>query len=122
MFSDIAWSLYWYLVTGSITSVMAVFGVSGCMVLLFCSLAAYKDYEMEASKGFFKWAIIALLIASPRLFYPTKSEVTWILGGSTALTLGSSIAYAEGAKELPQNIVNAANYFLKEFKDNETEE
>ena len=56
---------------------------------------------------------VALTILSS--FYPSKSDLAWIAGGTAA----ASIASSDEAKELPDNLLKAANAFLAGLNEDE---
>ena len=63
------------------------------------------------SKVFFPIFVVGILLQS---MYPEKEDLTYIIGGATALTSAQYVAGSEEAKQLPDNVLKAANKFLED--------
>ena len=65
--------------------------------------------------------ISAIVLVSTLLvqsFYPSKESIAYIIGGATVW----NVAKMEEVQELPENLVNAANTFLKGVAKEEEED
>lgn len=52
-------------------------------------------------------------------FYPTKEDLAWIIGGAVAWNGATLALESQGAKQLPENVINAMNYFLESIQEEE---
>ena len=117
MFEHTAWTVYWYLTLGKVATTLAI--ISGiAIVIMFVGvfIAAMED-ERGIAKRIAKLLSIPFFILFITLFYPSVDNMKVILGGSTAIVIGSSVADAEGADKIPQNVVNAVNTFLEKIDE-----
>ena len=102
--------IYLYIVFGNVVTSLMLALVVGGIILVMYSFVSYMENGKNIFKPYFKqigWFCgLSILMAC---LYPSKDDLKFILGGYVV----SSITEVEGVKELPENIVKAANVFLE---------
>lgn len=69
-----------------------------------------EDIFSGAKRSAKVWAGLLVLV----LLIPDFKDMKMIIGGTLVLESAQGVANLEGVKELPQNLVNAANLFLEQ--------
>ena len=58
-----------------------------------------------------------IFICVVTIFYPSKDDLKYIIGGAIVWNTIESAKDIEGIDKLPENLVNAANHFLETTQD-----
>ena len=117
--------LIWaYISVGNVVNVIKfMFAMSPVIILgylMFYTIPSASNYtkDRSLSKGLSnlytfapKKTIIALLALM--LIYPTPKDLQYIIGGAVVINGVQAASDIEGIDQLPENLVNAANEFLK---------
>jgi hypothetical protein len=106
-------------IVGVLNFVLSISTVFFLVAVLFSPIIV-EDSDLESFSDFvcviknhipIKTIILALLIV---VLYPSKEDMKYIIGGSIAINGVQAADDIKGAKELPENLINAMNHFLKE--------
>ena len=102
----------------------------GLLIAIVCvtvvALFAFAIYESERSHdepdaGFYikKYYPLktVIFICVVTIFYPSKDDLKYIIGGAIVWNTIESAKDIEGIDKLPENLVNAANHFLETTRD-----
>jgi len=118
-----AFLIYLYLTLGNVVVWICIFAIAYALVMFFGLFLVYLDkYADDDHKSLYrkclypKTFLFFLLLVC---MYPSKNDLMFIVGGSVAINGLQSASEIEGIKELPENLVNAANYFLTEVTKEE---
>lgn len=77
--------------------------------------AAYAELHKKARSIYpYKTLFVFILITT---FYPSISDLKYIIGGTVLIEGGKMIADSKEAQKLPDNIIKAANTFLTKVND-----
>lgn len=119
--------IYIYFVLQNLSSIL-LFGLIGLLVLFGATLVFCLDEPSHVCEDFYKshtvpWfkRLIYILVIPGfilTILVPSKEDIAWIVGGGITL----NIAQSEEARQLPDNVLNAANQFLESIKESEEDE
>ncbi len=117
------WELYLLVTLPSVGKMFGTFGALGMGAALICGICycvflgmAYNDDDKKIAAGLLRATKYitpaALILMTVGVAIPSKSGLYTIVGGYYATNL-------EGAKDLPPNILKAANKFLEQYNQDQ---
>jgi len=113
--------IWLYLSLGNLVNGFIITSIIGGIVLPFIMLIMWAYEEDEKLKLTWIYApkktfLVLLLLY---LFYPSKDDLKYIIGGAVAWNGIEAAQDIEGVEKLPENVVGAMNHFLEEFNQQE---
>ena len=72
------------------------------------------SFSLIKKYSFYK---LAIFLAVASVFYPSKDDLKYIIGGAVAWNGIEAAKDIKGVEKLPENIVNAMNHFLEKTQE-----